>query len=147
MADKHAEEPPITPLSAVSGRPPPTDYYNPNESPPVPTTATFSYDSPLADTSPDAAAAAAELAKKQAQARRDASRKQKFVECLSKDTVDIGKILRYLQGVLVRDLTNALLLLAELRKLTWAGIPRDLRPIAWQLLLVRWVRQPARFGY
>jgi hypothetical protein len=26
--------------------------------------------------------------------------------------------------------------IAELRKLAWAGIPNDLRPIAWQLLLV-----------
>lgn len=92
---------PTTPLSSASDRPLPpvvVDYYNPNESPPVNTSATFAgvvdlgggYDSPLADASPDAAAAAAELAKKQAQARRDATRKQKFVDCLSKETVDIG---------------------------------------------------------
>jgi hypothetical protein len=27
-------------------------------------------------------------------------------------------------------------MLAELRKLSWAGVPADLRPVAWQLLLV-----------
>jgi len=41
------------------------------------------------------------------------NRKHKFVECLSGQDVNIG----------------------ELRKLAWAGIPRDLRPMAWQLLL------------
>ncbi|KAJ7593902.1 rab-GTPase-TBC domain-containing protein [Mycena floridula] len=41
------------------------------------------------------------------------NRKQKFVDCLSSGDVNI----------------------AELRKLAWAGIPNDLRPIAWQLLL------------
>lgn len=97
----------------ASSRRKPTDYYNPHESPPVPSDAKFAYDSPLADHDADAASAAASLAKSQAQARRDASRKEKFVECLSKDTVDI----------------------AELRKHAWAGIPSEVRPIAWQLLL------------
>ncbi|KJA27885.1 hypothetical protein HYPSUDRAFT_883531 [Hypholoma sublateritium FD-334 SS-4] len=41
------------------------------------------------------------------------NRKHKFVECLSCPDVNI----------------------AELRKLAWAGIPGDLRPMAWQLLL------------
>ncbi|KAK0485735.1 rab-GTPase-TBC domain-containing protein [Armillaria novae-zelandiae] len=41
------------------------------------------------------------------------NRRHKFVECLSNQDVNI----------------------AELRKLAWAGIPDDLRPIAWQLLL------------
>ncbi|KIM45301.1 hypothetical protein M413DRAFT_441983 [Hebeloma cylindrosporum] len=41
------------------------------------------------------------------------NRRHKFVECLSSQDVNIG----------------------ELRKLAWAGIPRDLRPMAWQLLL------------
>ncbi|KAJ7072071.1 rab-GTPase-TBC domain-containing protein [Mycena amicta] len=41
------------------------------------------------------------------------SRRHKFVECLSNQDVNI----------------------AELRKLAWAGIPSDLRPMAWQLLL------------
>jgi len=68
-----------------------TDYYNPHMTPPVASTSTLSYDSPLADHDADAASAAANLAKSQAQARRDASRKEKFVECLSRDTVDIGE--------------------------------------------------------
>ncbi|KAJ2916744.1 hypothetical protein MD484_g3657, partial [Candolleomyces efflorescens] len=41
------------------------------------------------------------------------NRKAKFVECLSSQDVNIN----------------------ELRKLAWAGIPKDLRPMAWQLLL------------
>ncbi|CAK5265664.1 unnamed protein product [Mycena citricolor] len=41
------------------------------------------------------------------------SRRHKFVECLSAQDVSI----------------------AELRKLSWAGIPADFRPMAWQLLL------------
>ncbi|EDR11501.1 uncharacterized protein LACBIDRAFT_246710 [Laccaria bicolor S238N-H82] len=41
------------------------------------------------------------------------NRRHKFVDCLSSQDVSIG----------------------ELRKLAWAGIPVDLRPMAWQLLL------------
>ncbi|KAI0051861.1 RabGAP/TBC [Auriscalpium vulgare] len=41
------------------------------------------------------------------------NRRNKFVECLTRDDVDM----------------------AELRKLSWSGIPNDLRPLAWQLLL------------
>ncbi|KAG7446344.1 RabGAP/TBC [Guyanagaster necrorhizus] len=41
------------------------------------------------------------------------NRRHKFVECLSNQDVNI----------------------AELRKLAWAGIPDDLRPMSWQLLL------------
>ncbi|EGO00108.1 hypothetical protein SERLA73DRAFT_180542 [Serpula lacrymans var. lacrymans S7.3] len=41
------------------------------------------------------------------------SRRVKFVECLSKEDVNI----------------------ADLRKLAWAGVPNELRPIVWQLLL------------
>ncbi|KAJ7282981.1 rab-GTPase-TBC domain-containing protein [Mycena rebaudengoi] len=41
------------------------------------------------------------------------NRRHKFVDCLSSPDVNI----------------------AELRKLAWAGIPADLRPMAWQLLL------------
>lgn len=41
-------------------------------------------------------------------------RRQKFVECLTADNINI----------------------AELRKLAWSGIPDELRPISWQLLLV-----------
>ncbi|KAH9992617.1 rab-GTPase-TBC domain-containing protein [Russula vinacea] len=42
-----------------------------------------------------------------------ANRHHKFVECLSREDVDM----------------------AELRKLAWSGIPEDLRPLAWPLLL------------
>ncbi|KAL1736123.1 rab-GTPase-TBC domain-containing protein [Schizophyllum commune] len=41
------------------------------------------------------------------------NRRHKFVDCLSAEDVNI----------------------AELRKIAWAGIPQDLRPMAWQLLL------------
>lgn len=41
------------------------------------------------------------------------NRKAKFIECVSSQDVNIH----------------------ELRKLAWAGIPTDLRPVAWQLLL------------
>ncbi|KAL0956329.1 hypothetical protein HGRIS_002481 [Hohenbuehelia grisea] len=41
------------------------------------------------------------------------NRRHKFIECLTGQDVNIG----------------------ELRKLAWAGIPEDLRPVAWQLLL------------
>ncbi|TRM69482.1 rab-GTPase-TBC domain-containing protein [Schizophyllum amplum] len=41
------------------------------------------------------------------------NRRHKFVDCLSAEDVNI----------------------AELRKIAWAGIPSDLRPMAWQLLL------------
>jgi len=45
------------------------------------------------------------------------NRKAKFIECLSSEDVNIN----------------------ELRKLAWAGIPKELRPMAWQLLLVRFI--------
>ncbi|KAL4073913.1 rab-GTPase-TBC domain-containing protein [Scleroderma citrinum] len=41
------------------------------------------------------------------------NRRQKFIDCLGKDNVDI----------------------AELRKLAWAGTPSDLRPVVWPTLL------------
>ncbi|KAI0266852.1 rab-GTPase-TBC domain-containing protein [Gloeopeniophorella convolvens] len=41
------------------------------------------------------------------------NRRNKFVDCLAREDVDM----------------------AELRKLAWSGIPDDLRPLAWQLLL------------
>jgi hypothetical protein len=43
-----------------------------------------------------------------------AQKRQKFVDCLTADNVDI----------------------TELRKLAWSGIPEELRPISWMLLLV-----------
>lgn len=124
-----------TSTKTEESRPKHTDYYNPHETPPLPSSSNFAYDSPLADHDADAASAAASLAKSQAQARRDASRKEKFIECLSKDTVDIGRfdlVSKY------RGFSNTELSLsdiAELRKHAWAGIPSEVRPIAWQLLL------------
>ncbi|GAA5860182.1 hypothetical protein JCM1840_002806 [Sporobolomyces johnsonii] len=44
---------------------------------------------------------------------RERRRRRKFLETVGEDNVD----------------------LAELRKLSWSGIPEDLRPMAWQLLL------------
>jgi len=46
--------------------------------------------------------------------QRDKRRKEKFLDCLCKETVDLG----------------------ALRKLAWKGIPNELRPMVWQLLLV-----------
>lgn len=118
-------------------RPKHTDYYNPHETPPLPSSSNFAYDSPLADHDADAASAAASLAKSQAQARRDASRKEKFIECLSKDTVDIGRPDRVSKYTAFSNADTSLSVsdIAELRKHAWAGIPAEVRPIAWQLLL------------
>ena len=115
-----------------------SDYYDLKASPETQTRATFvGYDSPLADASPDAAQAAGELAKIQAQARRDATRREKFIECLSRDTVDIGesRTCRGRSGSQSLKL-NLLMRTAELRKLAWAGVPHEIRSITWQLLLV-----------
>ncbi|CEQ40176.1 SPOSA6832_01766, partial [Sporobolomyces salmonicolor] len=49
---------------------------------------------------------------------RERRRRRKFLETVGEDNVD----------------------LAELRKLSWSGIPEELRPMAWQLLLVRLFR-------
>lgn len=43
-----------------------------------------------------------------------AQKRQKFVDCLTAPNVDM----------------------AELRKLAWSGIPEELRPISWMILLV-----------
>lgn len=45
---------------------------------------------------------------------RSVRRRQRFIRCLERDSVD----------------------LAELRKLAWGGVPNELRPMVWQLLLV-----------
>lgn len=45
-----------------------------------------------------------------------AQKRQKFVDCLTAENVDM----------------------TELRKLAWSGIPEELRPISWMILLVRW---------
>ena len=82
-------------ISAIQSFPSSSDYYTLTESPPVLSASTFPYDPDLIDQSPDAAGTAVELAKSQAQARRDATRREKFIECLKKDTVDIGEDYRY----------------------------------------------------
>lgn len=61
------------------------------------------------------------------------NRRHKFVDCLTSEDVNIGMWYLYLPDMMI----NILRTLVELRKLAWAGIPADLRPIAWQLLLVR----------
>ncbi|GAA96951.1 hypothetical protein E5Q_03625 [Mixia osmundae IAM 14324] len=48
-----------------------------------------------------------------AQERRDRKNKEKFVTCLSAESID----------------------LTQLRKLAWSGVPDELRPAVWQLLL------------
>lgn len=63
------------------------------------------------------------------------NRRRKFVDCLSKPDVEICA---YLRLVHVGGILRAMIwVLATLRKLSWAGVPNDLRPIVWPLLLVR----------
>jgi hypothetical protein len=61
------------------------------------------------------------------------NRRHKFVECLTSQDVNIGAFALFPEHV--QPWVYAVTI-AELRKLSWAGIPNDLRPIAWQLLLV-----------
>ena len=58
------------------------------------------------------------------------NRKNKFVDCLLAEEVNLGdgcRPVRRIPGW--HDV-------AELKKLAWNGIPAELRPVAWQLLLV-----------
>lgn len=48
-------------------------------------------------------------------------------------SVSVGTTRRHMVVLLIDIRTH----IVELRKLAWAGIPNDLRPVAWQLLLVR----------
>ena len=59
------------------------------------------------------------------------NRRNKFVECLSSPDVNISARNMGRISIFISDLFQG-----ELRKLAWAGIPGDLRPMAWQLLLV-----------
>ena len=61
------------------------------------------------------------------------NRRHKFVDCLSSQDVNIGIAL---SGIRIIQHSKNILFPAALRKLAWAGIPNDLRPMAWQLLLV-----------
>jgi hypothetical protein len=72
---------------------PPSDYYSVIESPEVPVTSSFPYDSQLGERSLSENLTPSQYAKEQAQVRRDASRRDKFMECLKKDTVDISRSL------------------------------------------------------
>lgn len=59
------------------------------------------------------------------------NRRHKFVDCLSSQDVNIGQ-----SPQCIHYSVFLMIFAAELRKLSWAGIPGDLRPMAWQLLLV-----------
>ena len=61
------------------------------------------------------------------------NRRHKFVDCLSSQDVNIGNAS---SGIRIIQHSKYILFPAALRKLAWAGIPNDLRPMAWQLLLV-----------
>lgn len=57
---------------------------------------------------------------------------QKFTQVLSDANVDLGELKRYM-GVF--SLSYSLFLfVAALRKLSWSGVPKDLRLVVWQLL-------------
>lgn len=62
------------------------------------------------------------------------NRRQRFVDCVTQEDVNMGMsyfVLCFLcLSSFVTDPT------AQLRKLAWNGVPNDLRPIAWPLLLV-----------
>lgn len=61
------------------------------------------------------------------------NRKNKFIECILAEDVNIGTR----NSIFARTWLKHEFFLVELRKLAWNGIPNDLRPVAWQLLLVR----------
>jgi hypothetical protein len=65
-----------------------------------------------------------------------ANRRHKFMDCLSCDDVDMGPS-AFTYSLRKNHLTFLIVYKAELRKLAWSGIPDDLRPLAWPLLLVR----------
>jgi hypothetical protein len=63
---------------------------------------------------------------------REAQRKAKFLRCLREDNVDISALPVYaLDIALTRHCTG------QLKALAWSGIPAELRPLTWQILLVR----------
>jgi hypothetical protein len=68
----------------------------------------------LPDDPPASEPAEPESAQEQS-VKREKRRKERFLSCLAKDTVDVS----------------------ALKKLAWNGIPPELRPLTWQLLLVR----------
>jgi len=58
------------------------------------------------------------------------NRRQKFIKCLSNLDINLG------MESFFQNACAHLLRVGELRKIAWAGIPHDLRPVAWQILLV-----------
>lgn len=65
---------------------------------------------------------------------RERRRRRKFFEVLGGENVDLSGWSRWLH---ICDRVDPPPFAAELRSLAWAGIPNELRPMAWQLLLVR----------
>jgi hypothetical protein len=71
------------------------------------------------------------------------NRRHKFIACLEREDVDMGpSFSSTTQGPFTDFFFFSKK--AELRKLAWSGIPDDLRPLAWPLLLVRYDLRPAR---
>lgn len=64
------------------------------------------------------------------------NRRQKFISCVTSDDVSMGASIPPLNACSTSS-EPSVHLLAQLRKLSWNGVPADLRPIAWPLLLVR----------
>ncbi|KAG9316617.1 rab-GTPase-TBC domain-containing protein [Chiua virens] len=65
--------------------------------------------------------------------QRYSNRRSKFIDCLSKEDLNICKSLLLLWNLTPSDGVPS----ADLRKLAWSGTPSDLRPIVWPILLVR----------
>lgn len=60
------------------------------------------------------------------------NRRNKFVQCLLREDVDMGAFTEsYGMSTPLMPFATA-----DLRRLAWQGVPNDLRPLAWQLLLV-----------
>ena len=81
------------------------------------------------DTARDGEDALSEKSLREQSIRRN--RRQKFVDCITSEDVSMGA------PVFTQIHSTALTrIIAQLRKLAWNGVPEDLRPIAWPLLLV-----------
>lgn len=68
------------------------------------------------------------------------NRRHKFVDCLSSQDVNMGTSSTDQFSAYI-DYSAVIL-----RKLAWAGIPPDFRPMAWQLLLVSRSIKPRIMG-
>ena len=86
-------------------------------------------DSDMHDTVREGEDALSEKSLREQSIRRN--RRQKFVDCITSEDVSMGA------PVFTQIHSTALTrIIAQLRKLAWNGVPEDLRPIAWPLLLV-----------